>query len=289
MLTQKTNAQTTDTNRVDTISMAHIDSVAASSAQNTESAGYDNEDDGYVDTTVKHIYDTSKLFFNWKEYKDAAYTKEKIAQRYLIDKEVNELKQQDDFWYIPAIEKLEKRLKNDPKFRDSLLYKEEHELTDDNEKDFTQQSWFNSLIWCIIIGVFIAAIIYFLSQNKINLFSRESAAASDDTINEEHENIFQMSYGELIRKAEKEQNYRLAIRLMFLQTLKLLSDTNNIHYQPDYTNLHYLQQLNQSRLYNDFFKVMHSYEYAWYGKFNIPADRYALIKNDFLIFQHKIT
>src|SRR5205809_3235512 len=76
--TQKTNAQNPDTNYVDTVSIAHIDSIAASSAQNTESAGYDDEDDGYVDTTVKHIYDTSKLFFNWKDYKDAAYTKEKI-------------------------------------------------------------------------------------------------------------------------------------------------------------------------------------------------------------------
>ena len=76
---------------------------------------------------------------------------------------------------------------------------------------------------------------------------------------------------------------------MFLQTLKLLSDTNAIHYQPDYTDLHYLQQLNQSRFYRDFFKVMRSYEYIWYGKFDISTERYTAIKNDFLTLQHKIS
>ena len=75
---------------------------------------------------------------------------------------------------------------------------------------------------------------------------------------------------------------------MFLQTLKLLSDTNSIQYQPDYTNLHYLQQLHQSKFYNEFSKVSRSYEYAWYGKFEISAARYAAIKNDFVKLQNRV-
>ena len=142
--------------------MAKIDSVVATS-QNNETSGYDDEDDGYVDTTVKHIYDTSQYFFNWREYKDSPFLKEKIAGRHLIDKDVSELKQRDDFWYIPAIEKLETRLKNDPKFRDSLLNAKNLELTDDGSDDFMRQSWFNVLIWCIVIGAFVAAVIYFFN------------------------------------------------------------------------------------------------------------------------------
>jgi hypothetical protein len=268
----------TDTTIVDTISMAKIDSLTQ-----PENA------DEYDDTTVKHIYDTSQYFFNWKEDFHQPYTKEKFAQRHLIDNAVDELKKDDNFWYVPAIEKIENRLKTDAAYRDSLLKAANKEITSENETGFNQQRWFRFLMWFIIIGVFLAAVIYFLFQNKINLFSRESTSATDDSEKNEHENIFELSYFKLIQKAETEQNYRVAIRLMFLQTLKILSDTNHIKYQPDYTNLDYLQQMHSSDLYKDFFKLTHHYEYVWYGKFEISAEKYAVIKNNFLMLQNKIT
>ncbi len=275
------NAQTaSDTTAVDTTSMLKTDSI--------NSPGYDDEDDGYVDTTVQHIYDTSQYFFNQKEHENDLYSQQKIAQRHLIDDEVNALKKQKDFWYIPAIEKLETHLKTDPKFRDSLLHQKNHELTDEEDNSLLLRPWFNTLIWIIIIGIFAAAVIYFLTQNNISIFSKEAASAVKDEDDEVHENIFHLSYTKLILQAEKEKDYRVAIRLLFLQTLKLLSDANAIQYQPEYTNLNYLQQLHQSKYYNEFFSVMHSYEYVWYGKFFITQDVYATIKNNFLKLQNKI-
>ncbi len=285
--TQTTGTVYTDSNYVDTKSMSSADSIVKISEQNNE-PGYDDQNDGYADTAVKHIYDTSQYFFSWKNYNDHSFTTSKIAGRNLIDSEVNALKNEDDFWYIPAIEKLETRLRNDPEFRDSLLNARKRELIDEREKGLLYQPWFNTLIWVVIIGVFVVAVIYFLIQNKINLFSKEAEAFSETAGNEEHEDIFILPYTKLIQNAEKEKNYRVSVRLMFLQVLKTLSDTNNIHYQPDYTNLHYLQQLHQSKYYNEFFKVMRSYEYVWYGKFNISPEQYKTIKNDFLKLQNKI-
>jgi hypothetical protein len=281
IITQKTNAQTADTNYVDTTSMANIDSSTAATT-------YDDEDDGYVDTTVKHIYDTSQYFFNWKQNINDPYTTEQIAQRHLIDADVKKFKTEDDFWYVPAAEKLEARLKTDPKFRDSLMKAQNKDLHDENDNSFLMQSWFNILIWIIIIGIFLAALIYFLSQQKISLFSKSLTSSAQDETDDADEDIFHLSYTKLILQAEKEKNYRTAIRLMFLQVLKILSETNTIHYQADYTNLHYLQQLNQTKFYNEFFNVMHSYEYVWYGKFDITTDNYNAVKNDFLKLQNKI-
>lgn len=275
LISRNVHAQT-DTTFVDTVSMSQIDSLTQP------------EDDAYADTTVKHIYDTSQYFFNPKENFNQPYTAEKINQRHLIENDVRQLKSEDDFWYVPAIEKIERRLKTDPAFRDSLLKAANNEITDKNKEDFRQQPWFHFIVWFIIISVFLAAIIYFLLQNKINLFSKEAASSLHEKQKDEYENIFQLSYKQLIRKAETEQNYRIAVRLIFLQTLKILSETNYIKYQPDYTNLHYLQQLHQSKLYNDFSKLTHSYEYVWYGKFEISASAYASIKNDFLMLQNKI-
>ena len=211
------------------------------------------------------------IFLTGKTIIKQLYTTNKITQRHLIDNDVKQLKSEKDFWYIPAIEKIETRLKTDAAFRDSLLKAGNNEITDENKKDFTQQTWFHFIIWFIIISVFLGAIIYFLLQNKINFFSKEAASSSQNTETDAHEDIFSLSYNERIKKAETEQNYRVAVRLIFLQTLKLLSDTNHIKYQPDYTNLDYLQQLHQSNLYNDFSKVTRNYEYVWYGKFEISS------------------
>ena len=283
---QTANAQV-DSNYVDTVSMQNIDTVAVS--EDSGSFGYNDQDDGYVDTTIKHIYDTSQYFFTWKNYSDDIFTKEKITPRHLIDEEVKSLKEAEDFWYIPAIEKLETRLKNDPKFRDSLMHARNRRLLDEQQRGVIYQPWFQIVLWVIIIGIFAAALVYFLVQNKIGIFSKDATSSSDEPGEEDHDDIFNLSYTKLILNAEKEKDHRLAIRLMFLQTLKLLSDTNNIQYQPDYTDMHYLQQLNQSKYYKEFFNVMRSYEYVWYGKFAISPERYVSIKNDFLKLQRQIT
>src|SRR5882672_4997177 len=82
LIAQNANAQT-DSNYVDTISMQHIDTVVVSN-NNKESGGYNDQDDGYVDTTVKHIYDTSQYFFNLKDSYNDAFINKKITQRQLI-------------------------------------------------------------------------------------------------------------------------------------------------------------------------------------------------------------
>jgi hypothetical protein len=252
------------------------------------SVGYDDQDDGYVDTTVKHIYDTSQYFFNWKSYYDDPFINKKIKQGNRLDQEVSAFKKQDDFWYIPAIEKMETRIKTDPKFRDSLMSAHNKELKDERENSLLNQSWFNTLIWIIAIGIFAAALIYFLIQNKISIFSKAPETPGEEDTGEAHEDIFRISYSKLIQSAEKEKNYRVAIRLMFLQTLKVMSEAGIIHYQPDHTNLHYLQQLDRSKYYDEFFKVMRSYEYVWYGKFAISSEQYTTVKNNFIKLQHKI-
>lgn len=285
-IVQNCNAQYIDSVAVDTISMKNGDSTVSPVANSGST--YDDNDDGFVDTTVKHIYDTSQFFFNWKPYLDESYTQKKIEQRHLVDKTVEDLKAQDDFWYIPAIEKMETRMQSDPKYRDSLLHVHDRKLKEESGSSLLMQPWFNKLLWVFIIGIFIAAVIYFLVQQKINIFSRSSVAADHDNDSEELEDIFHLSYSKLIQQAEKNKDYRIAVRLMFLQLLKSLSDANAIQYQPDYTDLHYQQQLHNSKYYADFSKVCRNYEYVWYGKFEMTEERYASIKNDCIKLRNQV-
>ncbi len=80
-----------------------------------------------------------------------------------------------------------------------------------------------------------------------------------------------------------------AVRILYLQTLKMLSEKNIITYQADFTNMHYMQQLSQTLFYKDFFTITRHYEYVWYGEFAVSESAFDRIKNDFTSIQNKVS
>ena len=97
---------------------------------------------------------------------------------------------------------------------------------------------------------------------------------------------FNISVAE-IEKAIQENNYRVAIRLMFLRALKNLAQKNVIHYKQEQTNFDYLMQLHTTTYYKDFFRLTRHYEYAWYGQFAVSNSSFAIIKKEFENFDRQ--
>lgn len=276
-------AQTNDSTELITDTLSLHDSVPLSSEGTEISSG-------------KHIYDTSQYFFNWKEDNAEIFSSKKFKPHASTDSFVQKLRNTEDFWYVKAVEKFKQdivRLQTDKAFRDSLikagyLKPDEQVFKQERKAGFITSPWIHLLIWTIIIGVFIYALVYFLLANKISLFTKGNVSAFSSAHDAQEEDIFHLPYNELLKKAAKEKNYRQAVRILYLQTLKMLSEKNIIKFQPDYTNLHYLSQLNKTKYFNDFFSITHHYEYAWYGKFLVSEDRFEKIKADFESIQQKI-
>ncbi|MFT4095374.1 MAG: hypothetical protein QM640_17235 [Niabella sp.] len=144
-------------------------------------------------------------------------------------------------------------------------------------------------IWLIIaIAAFIIFLIWYLSQNNLLLF-RKKPASLQTRSDEEDKDIFSINYNDAIQKAITDRNYRLAIRLQYLQVLKTLTDRRIINYRPDKTNFEYLLQLKPTDYYTDFLNITRNYEYSWYGLFAIDEGRYNQIKTAFTDFQKKIS
>jgi len=102
------------------------------------------------------------------------------------------------------------------------------------------------------------------------------------------EKIFDINYQIEIDKATAQNNYRLAVRLMFLRLLKSLSERNIIQYKQDKTNLDYLMQLHPTSFYKDFLRITRNYEYSWYGKFEVSDKAYDIIKGEFDHFEKRM-
>lgn len=247
----------------------------------------------------KHIYDSSERFFNAKFYSEQPFAAQKFSAKTLAPQLIDSLKKDKDFWYANAVEKFKAKQKAYLHFVDSVkrVNKDQAEPASKPDENFEDDSpriiYIGPVVQYILLGaailIFLGALVYFLSSNKVGFF-----APSNKNIDEQPEetdlgeNIFILPYQDLLNKAIKDKNYRLATRILYLQTLKLLSENGIIRFKPDSTNIHYLMQLNNTSYYNDFFKVTRHYEYVWYGKFDVTPEMYEKISQDFSTMQKKI-
>lgn len=91
-------------------------------------------------------------------------------------------------------------------------------------------------------------------------------------------------YLQLVRNAETEKDYRLAVRYLYLQALQKLSASGLIKYAADKTNHQYVRELYGKPMKDEFASLTLHYEYVWYGAFEIGEIIYPQLKKRFIQF-----
>jgi len=141
----------------------------------------------------------------------------------------------------------------------------------------------------IILGI--SAIIFFiLKMAGIDMFGlfRNKSKKADLPYSESLENIHEIDFDSEIEKAVNQHNYRLAVRLLYLKSLKQLSDASLIDWQPDKTNSAYIDELNNPEQQGTFRTLTHQFEYVWYGEFPIDGNVFDRINFMFQKFRSEI-
>ena len=199
-----------------------------------------------------------------------------VAHRKVDTSRVFKLKEEEEFWYIN--EAPPKKTVESSKINKALV----------KDKD---PIWLRNLLWFLVVGGFISILIWFLLFSNVQLFRRPPPVINHIIADEEltTENIFDINYDESIKSAIAVRDYRLAIRLLYLQTLKEMTVRNLIRYKQDRTNNDYLLQLFQTTYYTDFFRLTRHFEYAWYGKFPVSSEAFATIQKEFASFKQTIS
>lgn len=95
------------------------------------------------------------------------------------------------------------------------------------------------------------------------------------------EDIQSVNFDELIEKALKQNDYRLAIKYHYFYLLKKLDDAAIIKYDPQKTTYDYQLSLEGTKHNSIFSKAAYYYTYIWYGEFSIDADEYQTTSNVF--------
>ena len=96
-----------------------------------------------------------------------------------------------------------------------------------------------------------------------------------------HENINEMDFPKLIDEAVLKKQYRIAIRLQYLHTLKLLSEMKYIDWRINKTNLHYILEMQSKPSSAVFSSLTNIFDWVWYGDFSIQEMEYEQYRETF--------
>ena len=213
---------------------------------------------GYESDTVE----TAHKFDSLATYAIPSYQPYEIA-----DSVLQNLKKDEAFWYVNQTPKRQKPVAIDPNRKYT--------------KPFYLQNWFRTLVWIIIIGAFLAVLIWFLIASDVRLFRKKPKAVLSEADIALTEDIFAVNYDEQLANAITNENYRLGVRLMYLHVLRLFAERSIIQYKIERTNSEYLFQLYNSAYYKEFFRLTRNFEYVWYGKFDISVPAFEMIRQDY--------
>jgi len=110
---------------------------------------------------------------------------------------------------------------------------------------------------------------------------RKAGNSTDIDLEQIEEDLHEAELGGYIAQAEREGNYRLAMRLHYLALLKAMSVGGLIRWQKDKTNRQYLNELSGHELQPPFSRLTRIFEHYWYGDHELQAEAYQQIAPEF--------
>jgi len=143
---------------------------------------------------------------------------------------------------------------------------------------------YSTLLDYLYYGLMIAALILIIrglikADRRGLLFGKINS--NEIKMIESEEDISQINFDELIAAAAERKDYKLAVRYLFLKSLKLLSEKELIELRNNKTNHQYLSEIKNNRISNAFQIATSRFEWIWYGDFPVDEKVMKSSQNDF--------
>ena len=141
------------------------------------------------------------------------------------------------------------------------------------------------LVIALVIGIIVFIVIKLIGVDFKLLTGKSKTIAVP--YEESLENIHEINFDDQIEKAKLNGNFRLVVRLLYLKTLKQLSDKNLINWQPEKTNQTYVAEMQNQQYHDEFANLTTQFEYIWYGEFYIDEKTFEPIRTSFQQFNQQ--
>jgi hypothetical protein len=98
----------------------------------------------------------------------------------------------------------------------------------------------------------------------------------------------ELDYDQLVQQYQSEQNYRMAVRYMYLRLIHTAREKNIIQIRDSSTNAEITRAFGTSLQQDEFHFLANAYDYIFYGGFIPGQELFNLIKSRFDVFQQKL-
>jgi hypothetical protein len=105
----------------------------------------------------------------------------------------------------------------------------------------------------------------------------------------DQENIHEIDFPSEIERALAGEDYKKAIRLLYLFTLKLCTDNKLIEWKPSKTNHDYMYEIRDEKFQTGFSAISFIFDYVWYGDFAAKASHFADMQHAFAELEKNLT
>ncbi len=139
-----------------------------------------------------------------------------------------------------------------------------------------------TILWILIfVGLVVLVIMKMTNSGVSTLFSGKARDSEKTDATLEDVDIHAINYERQIADALAKNDYRLAVRLWFLRTLKSLSDKELVQWKMDKTNSDYFYELGGTAYQKEFGEISNVYDYIWYGEFPLDQNSYSTAEEKF--------
>jgi hypothetical protein len=202
----------------------------------------------------------------------------KVQPRYFDESIIEELREDPDFDY-----------QAEPTVAESLwdrFWRWIGEFVSQMLNGMVSTDWGRVLLYVGLLVVLIVIAMALLKVDAFRVLFKGADVAS--RVGVFHEDIHVMDFEELIKDAVAKEDFRNAVRLVFLYSLKLLSDQQHIQWQPGKTNHDYLDELKTNELRPGLGELSFYFDYAWYGGFDISRIQFGRVQEIFINWKGQI-
>ncbi|MBP8823251.1 MAG: DUF4129 domain-containing protein [Flavobacteriales bacterium] len=136
--------------------------------------------------------------------------------------------------------------------------------------------------WAIVAAAMLLLLFYLRKRLFHGAFTVD--ADKPRQVLEIHEDLAVVDLDQLLATAEREGNWRLALRYHYLKVLRRLMDEGRIRLKPESTDGDYLRQLKDPAQRSTFAELSFLFKWAWYGDAPLDEARYRSLAPAFTLF-----
>ena len=141
----------------------------------------------------------------------------------------------------------------------------------------------------IFFGIALVLVVWMIMRGEGGgLFMRRGSKKGGVDFEEVPEDIHELDFEQLIASALSAGDFRKAVRLQYLKSLRTMSEHGLIEWRREKTNGEYLQEIREDRLRSGFARLTFLFDYVWYGGFQIDHQQYGGIENSFDSFVRQV-